>query len=65
MGIIALGLWYVKIPCNQVVNPQGEIIEVKEHNGSKFVWVNRKRKTINSLPKLSDEDISNFKEVFC
>jgi len=45
-----LGIWYVQIPLQFVISPQGEVVEVKEHNGSKFVWVNRKRKVISSIP---------------
>jgi hypothetical protein len=45
MKATALGIWYVQILLHFVVSPVGEVIEPKEHNGSKFVWVNRKRKT--------------------
>ena len=61
----ALGLWYVQIPYGFVISPQGEVVEVKEHNGSKFVWVNRKRKTISSMPKLDYKTAMEFKKIFC
>jgi len=60
----ALGLWYVQIPYGFVISPQGEVVEVKEHNGSKFVWVNRKRKTISSMPKLDYKTAMEFKKIF-
>jgi hypothetical protein len=59
-----LGLWYVQIPYGWVVSPQGEIIEPKEHNGSKFVWINRKRKPISKLPKLDYSAAMEFKKIF-
>ena len=60
----ALGLWYVQIPYGFVISPQGEVVEVKEHNGSKFVWVNRKRKAISSMPKLDYKTAMEFKKIF-
>ena len=65
MKATALGVWYQQIPYGHVVNPQGEVVEVKEHNGSKFVWVNRKRKPISKLPKLDYKSAMEFKEIFC
>ena len=59
-----LGIWYMQIPNGHVVNPMGEIIEPKVHNGSKFVLVNRKRKAISQLPKLDYKAAVEFKEVF-
>lgn len=60
-----LGIWYVQLPLHFVISPQGEVVEPKEHNGSKFVWVKRKRKTISSMPKLDYQAAMKFKEVFC
>lgn len=65
MKATALGIWYQQIPYGYVVNPQGEVVEVKEHNGSKFVWVKRKRKPISKLPQLDYPAAMRFKEVFC
>ena len=64
MKATSLGIWYVQIPLHFVISPQGEVVEPKEHNGSKFVWVNRKRKTINSMPKLNYNEAMRFKEIF-
>ena len=61
----ALGLWYVQIPYGFVISPQGEVEEVKEHNGSRIVWVNRKRKAISSMPKLDYKAAMEFKKIFC
>lgn len=60
----ALGIWYVQLPLHFVISPAGDVVEPKEHNGSKFVWVNRKRKTISSMPKLDCDDAREFKRVF-
>lgn len=59
-----LGIWYIQIPYNFVVSPQGEVVEVKEHNGSKFVWINRKRVPVSKITKLNYEDAMAFKKVF-
>ena len=60
-----LGIWYQQIPNGHVVNPMGEVIEPKEHNGSMFVLVKRKRKPISKLPKLDYLEAMRFKEIFC
>ncbi len=59
-----LGIWYQQIPSGIIVNPMGEIIESKVHNGSKFVLIDRIRKPISKLPKLNYEDAMKFKEIF-
>jgi len=56
----ALGLWYVQIPYGFVISPQGEVVEVKEHNGSKFVWVDRKQRFLSSIPKLNYQEAMEF-----
>lgn len=61
----ALGIWYRQIPSGIVINPIGEIIEPKEHNGSKYVVVNRKMKAISKLPQLNYREAMRFKEIFC
>ena len=65
MKATALGIYYQQIPGGWVVSPQGEVLEVKEHNGSKFIYVNRKRKPISKLPKLDKKAAMEFKEIFC
>lgn len=64
MKATALGIYYVQIPYGYVINPQGEVLEVKEHNGSKFVWVDRKRKPISKIVKLDYNAAMEFKKVF-
>lgn len=61
----ALGIWYVQIPNMIVVNPMGEVVTPKVHNGSKFVLIDRKRKPISKLPKLDYKAAMKFKGVFC
>ena len=59
-----LGIWYQQIPSMIVVNPLGEIVAIKEHNGSKFVLRDRKRFAVSKLTKLNKEQAMAFKEVF-
>lgn len=59
-----LKLWYMQIPSGIVVNPLGEIIEPKTHNGSRFVLIERKRVAVSKLPKLNYVDAMKFKEIF-
>lgn len=65
MKATALGIYYQQIPGGYVISPQGEVLEVKEHNGSKFIYVKRKRKPISKLPKLDKKAAMEFKEIFC
>jgi len=64
MKATSLGIWYVQIPSGIVVNPLGEIVEPKRHNGSRYVVVNRKMKAVSKLPRLNYSDAMNFKEIF-
>ena len=57
----ALGIWYQQIPSGIIVNPMGEIIIPKVHNGSTFVLINRARRP---LPKLDYNAAMEFKEIF-
>jgi hypothetical protein len=59
-----LGLWYMQIPSGIVVNPLGEVVTPKTHNGSSFVLVNRKRVAVSKLPKLNFQSAMEFKKVF-
>ena len=61
----ALGLWYQQIPNGYVVNPLGEVVEPKEHNGSKFVLRERKRFAVSKLTKLDYRAAMEFKKIFC
>lgn len=65
MKVTNLGIWYVQIPSGIVINPLGEIVEPKEHHGSKYVVVNRKIKSVSKLPHLNYSDAMEFKEIFC
>jgi len=60
-----LGIWYIQIPSGIIVNPVGEIVEPKTHNGSKFILKNRKRVAISKLPKLDYNAAMWFREIFC
>lgn len=59
-----LGIWYMQIPSGIIVDCWGNIIEPKEHNGSKFVLRDRKRFAISKLPKLDYNAAMEFKKVF-
>lgn len=67
MKATALGIWYQQIPSGIVVNPLGEIVEPKEHNGSKYVVINRKMVVVSNpkIPKLDYKAAMEFKEIFC
>jgi hypothetical protein len=65
MKVTNLGIWYKQIPSSVVVNPLGEVIEPKYHNGSFYVVVNRKPKAVSKLPELNYEAAMRFKEIFC
>lgn len=60
-----LGIWYMQIPSMVVVNPLGEIVEAKIHNGSKFVLIDRKRFAVSKLTKLDRAAAMAFNKVFC
>ena len=65
MKVTNLGIWYRQIPSGVVVNPLGEIVKPKFHNGSFYVVVNRKMKAVSKLPQLNYKQAMDFKEVFC
>ena len=65
MKVTNLGIWYQQIPSMIIVNPLGEIVQPKFHNGSWYVVVNRKPKSVSKLTKLNKEQAMAFKEVFC
>jgi len=60
----ALGIWYIQIPSGIIVNPMGEVITPKVHNGSTFVLINRTRKPVSKLPRLDYQAAMEFKTVF-
>lgn len=59
-----LGIWYRQIPSGVVVNPLGEIVQPKFHNGSFYVVVNRKMKAVSKLPQLDFKSAIEFKKIF-
>lgn len=68
MKATALGIWYIQIPYDFLVDPYGNIVEPKVQNkkGKKYhyVWVNRKQRFLSSIPKLNYKLAMEFKEVF-
>lgn len=67
MEVKNLGIWYQQIPSGVVVNPLGKIVVPKEHNGSKYVVINRKMVVLsnNKIPKLDYKSAMEFKKIFC
>ena len=60
----SIGCPYIEIPNNIVYDMFGKELEVKEHKGFKFVIIERKQISIKKLPKLTDHDRRQFKEIF-
>ena len=64
----ALGLWYIQIPYNFLIDPYGNVVEPKVQikNGKEYqyVWVNRKQRFLSSIPKLDYKSTMRFKEIF-
>lgn len=65
MKATALGIWYVQIPNNYIINPLGEVIEPKVYKGNKVIISNRKQISVSKLPHLDYSAAMNFKEIFC
>lgn len=61
----ALGLWYVQIPNNFILDPLGNIVEPKVYKGNKVIIRNRKQVSVSKLPHLNFEETMRFKEIFC
>lgn len=64
MKATALGIWYVQIPSGLVINPMGEVVEPKVHNGSTFILKDRKRVPVSKLPHLNYTSAIEFKQIF-
>ena len=60
----ALGIWYVQIPNNFVVDPFGVVVEPKVYKGNRVILRNRKQVSVSKLPKLNYQATMDFKEVF-
>ena len=61
----ALGLWYVQIPNNYVVDPFGNVITPKVYKGNTVIIRNRKQVSVSKLPHLDYAAAMEFKEIFC
>jgi hypothetical protein len=68
MKATALGLWYIQIPYNFLVDPYGTVVEpkiqVKKGKEYHYVWVDRKQRFLSSIPKLNYQEAMEFKKVF-
>lgn len=66
MKTTALGIWYQRIPSGVIVNPLGEIVKPKLHNGSWYVVIKRKPVAVSNprIPKLTYERVLEFKRIF-
>ena len=60
----ALGLWYVQIPNNYVVDPFGNVITPKVYKGNTVIIRNRKQVSVSKLPHLDYTAAMEFKEIF-
>ena len=69
MKATALGIWYVQVPYNYLVDPYGTVIEpkiqIKKWKEYKYVWIDRKQRFLPSITKLNYQQAMAFKEVFC
>jgi len=65
MKATSLGIWYRQIPGGFIVDPQGEVVEPKIHNGSKFIYKNGERIPISKIPELDYYSALRFRNVFC
>ena len=61
----ALGLWYVQIPNNFVIDPFGNVVEPKVYKGNRVIIRDRKQISVSKLPHLNYYDAMEFKEIFC
>lgn len=64
MNHIALGIYYLLIPNNIVIDMFGNEIEIKVHKGNKFIIQNRKQISVSKLPKFTILDARNFNQIF-
>lgn len=61
---MALGIWYVQIPNNFIIDPFGNVIEPKIYKGNKVIIKNRKQVSVSKLPHLNYQAANEFKTVF-
>ena len=60
-----LGIYYLLLPNNIVIDMFGNEVEPKVHKGNKFIIQNRKQISISKLPKFDKLEAYQFKEIFC
>ena len=61
---MALGIYYVQIPNNFIVDPFGNVIEPKVYKGNLVIIKNRKQLSVSKLPQLNYQAANEFKNVF-
>lgn len=64
----ALGIWYIQVPYNYLIDPYGTVIEpkvqIKKGREYKYVWIDRKQRFLSSIVKLDYQQAMDFKKVF-
>ena len=60
----ALGIYYVQIPNNFIIDPFGNVIEPKVYKGNKVIIQNRKQLSVSKLPHLNYQAAMEFKNIF-
>ena len=61
---MALGIYYVQIPNNFIVDPFGNVIEPKVYKGNLVIIKNRKQVSVSKLPRLNYQAAMEFKNIF-
>ena len=65
----SLGLWYIQIPYNYLIDPYGNVVEpkvqIKKGKEYKYVWIDRKQVFLSAIPKLTYQEAMIFKSIFC
>ena len=61
---MALGIYYVQIPNNFIVDPFGNIVEPKVYKGNRVIIKNRKQLSVSKLPHLNYQAAMEFKNIF-
>ena len=61
---MALGIYYVQIPNNFIVDPIGNVIEPKVYKGNRVIIKNRKQLSVSKLPHLNYQAAMEFKNIF-
>ena len=61
---MALGIYYVQIPNNFIIDPIGNVIEPKVYKGNRVIIKKRKQLSVSKLPHLNYQAAMEFKNVF-